>query len=98
MADQNQNEQQQHQTSEHQDSQQSLDPQPNGRQFDEQQQPTDQVSESDKEMREGIRKAVAKNMGGKRDRSTKRLNDSQKAQRVNPHFRSPAHPYSDRIK
>jgi len=64
----------------------------------EKQQPNSEISKSaknDKEMREGIRKAVGKNMGGKRERGSKRVNDSQKAQR---HSRSSVHPYSDRIK
>lgn len=79
-------EEQQHaQNSEQQDSQQPLDPQPNGHQFSE----GEQAPESVDQVKESIQKAVSKNMGGKRERATKRLNDSQKAQRVNPRFKNP---------
>lgn len=84
MADQNE-QQQQHQTSEHQDSQQSLDPQPNGQQFSD----GEQAPESADKVKESIQKAVSKNMSDKRERATKRLNDSQKAQRINPRFKNP---------
>lgn len=78
-------EQQQHaQNTEHQDTQQPLE-QPNGEQFSE----GESAPESADQVKESIQKAVSKNMGGKRERATKRLNDSQKAQRVNPRFRNP---------
>jgi hypothetical protein len=85
---------------EYQDQNQNLDSQPNGQQFTEQQQqqPTDQIQESDQAMLEGIRKAVSKNMGGKRERGSKRLNNYQKAQRVNPRFKSPVRQRSGRIR
>jgi len=68
----------------HQDTQQPLE-QPNGQQFHE----SESTPESADQIKESIQKAVSKNMGGKRERATKRLNDSQKAQRVNPRFRNP---------
>jgi hypothetical protein len=66
------------------DSQQPLE-QPNGQQFSE----GEEAPESADQVKESIQKAVAKNMGGKRERATKRLNDSQRAQRVNPRFKNP---------
>jgi hypothetical protein len=66
------------------DSQQPLE-QPNGQQFSS----GEQAPESADQIKESIQKAVSKNMGGKRERATKRLNDSQRAQRVNPCFKNP---------
>jgi hypothetical protein len=78
--------QQQHaQNSEQHDSQQSLDPQPNGQQFSS----GEQAPESADQVKESIQKAVSKNLGGKRERATKRLNDAQKAQRRNPRVYNP---------
>jgi len=78
MADQNA------QNSEHQDTQQPLE-QPNGQQFAS----GEQAPESADQVKESIQKAVAKNMGGKRERGTKRVKDSQRAQQVNPRFSNP---------
>jgi len=72
------------QNTEHQDTQQPLE-QPNGQQFAS----GEQAPESTDQVKESIQKAVSKNMGGKRERATKRLNDSQKAQRVSPRFKNP---------
>jgi hypothetical protein len=55
----------------------------------EQQQSSEQTPEQTDQVKEGIMKAVSKNMGGKRERATKRLSDSQKAQQVNPRFKNP---------
>jgi hypothetical protein len=78
--------QQQHaQNTEQHDSQQSLDPQPNGQQFSS----GEQAPEQPDQMIDDIRKAVSRHMGGKRERNTKRLRDFQKAQRVNPRFKNP---------
>jgi hypothetical protein len=79
---------------EYQDSQQNLDPQPNGQQFTEQQQSNGEQSggqapEETDQVKESIQKAVAKNMGGKRERGTSRLGDFQKAQQVNSRFYNP---------
>ena len=82
--DQNQNEQQHAQNTEHQDTQEGIE-QPNGQQFAS----GEQAPESADKVKESIQRAVSKNMGGKRERATKRLNDSQKAQQVNPRFRNP---------
>jgi hypothetical protein len=48
----------------------------------EQQQSSEQTPEQTDQVKEGIMKAVSKNMGGKRERATKRLSDSQKAQQA----------------
>jgi len=58
----------------------------------------EQAPEQTDQVKEDIQKAVSKNFGGKRERASKRLNNSQKAQRVNPRFYSPIRQKSDRIR
>jgi len=55
----------------------------------EEQQSSEQAPEQTDQVKENIQKAVSRNMGGKRERATKRVNDSQKAQRINPRFKNP---------